>query len=124
MRKQYVTDFARNEGFQTEYFSGRTADEGMTLINGAFIVWEASQEVCKLVVVTHDEAIKELKAAKHPKALTDWYRENPDDAGEHTAQDIFERFGGEVTREQAQAFYEKLQHDRYGPNWNDNPYKG
>jgi hypothetical protein len=32
--------------------------------------------------------------------------------------------GSQVTRAQAQAFYEKIQFDRYGPNWRDNPYRG
>lgn len=56
----------------------------------------------------------ERRAAQ--RVLERWARKNPDDAGEHDAEDIYSRFKGQgVTRAQAGEFHEKLQAERYGP---------
>lgn len=49
---------------------------------------------------------------REQRELDRWYAANPDDAREHDADDIAQRF--QVSRDLAQAMYERIQRDAYG----------
>jgi hypothetical protein len=49
---------------------------------------------------------------KLQRELDRWYARNPDDAREYDADDIIARF--QVSRDLAQAMYERIQRDAYG----------
>ena len=55
---------------------------------------------------------KLTQAEKDQRELDRWYARNPDDAREHDVDDIARRF--QVSRELAQAMYERIQRDAYG----------
>ena len=55
---------------------------------------------------------KLTQAEKDERELDRWYARNPDDARKHDVDDIARRF--QVSRELAQAMYERIQRDAYG----------
>jgi hypothetical protein len=59
---------------------------------------------------------KLTQAEKVQRELDRWYARNPDDAREHDADDIAQRF--QVSHEVARAMYERIQRDAYGARAN------